>query len=50
MAIAYKTSSANSRLTDFEDIRDYVVNNSVRSMPRTIKKQDPDSDSLLQQY
>ena len=35
--VTYKASKGNSRLTDFEDLKDYVVRNAVKNIPRTIK-------------
>jgi hypothetical protein len=47
--LSYKAQKRNSRLTDFEGLKDYVINNSVKAIPRTIKVK-PDSDSLLSSF
>jgi len=50
MAVAYKTQARNSRLTDFEGLRDYVVGNVVKDIPRVIKERVMTDNSLLSDY
>jgi hypothetical protein len=48
--VSFKAQRGNSKLTDFADIKDYVVRNSVRSIPRTIKTKTDIENSLLSSY
>jgi hypothetical protein len=49
MAVKYKAQNSNSRLTDFEDLKDYIVNNIVRNVPCVIKGASVDN-SVLSDY
>jgi hypothetical protein len=48
--VTYKASKGNSRLTDFEDLKDFVVNNSVKNIPRTIKVKPESASENLGMY
>jgi len=50
MAVKYATQARNSRLTDFEGLRDYVVRNVVKGIPRVIKERAYADNSLLSEY
>ncbi len=48
--VSFNAQRGNSKLTDFEDIKDFVVRNSVRNIPRTIKTKSVVENSLLSSY
>jgi hypothetical protein len=45
--ISYKSQKHNARLTDFAGLKEYVISNSVKHMPRTIKEKRGSDDSRL---
>jgi len=45
--VSYKAQKGNSKLTDFDDIKDYVVRNSVKNIPRTIKSKSDADNAIL---
>ena len=47
--VSFKAQKSNSRLTDFDDLKDFVVSNTVRSIPRVIKSK-PTDNAILGSY
>jgi len=47
--VSYGSMKSNSKLTDFDGLKDFVIQNSVKAMPRTIKAK-PGSDALLSSF
>ena len=45
--VSYKAGKINTKLTDFDGLKDYVVNNSVRNIPRVIKVRPSSENTLL---
>jgi len=45
--ISFKAAKENSKLTDFEDLKDYVVNNTVKSVPRVIKAKTGSGNAII---
>ncbi len=43
----FKASEGNFRLTDFSCLRDFVVSNSVRSVPSVIRQKQNGEDGVL---
>jgi len=48
--ISFKTAQANSKLTDFEGLKEFVVQNAVRNIPQVIKIKSQSENSLLGSY
>lgn len=48
--LSYKAQKSNSRLTDFDDLKEYVIQNSVRTIPRTIKTKPEHGNALLSSF
>lgn len=48
--VSFKAAKNNSKLTDFDGLKDFVVNNTVKSIPRTIKLQHRSENSILGNY
>ena len=48
--ISYKAVQANSKLTDFDGLKEFVVQNSVRNIPQVIKVRSRSENSLLGSY
>jgi len=48
--IRYKAAQNNTKLTDFEGLKDYVVQNSVKKIPQVIKIKSSSENSLLSSY
>jgi hypothetical protein len=48
--LSYRAQQSNSRLTDFDDLKDYVIGNAVKKMPRTIKVKPEQGNVLLSSF
>lgn len=45
--VSYDSMKSNTRLTDFSGLKDYVIKNSVKSIPRVIKSKAGSADAML---
>jgi hypothetical protein len=48
--LSYRAQKSNSRLTDFDDLKDYIISNSVKKLPRTIKTRPEHGNTLLSTF
>lgn len=48
--ISYKTIQSNTRLSDFEGVKDIVVSNSVKNVPGKLKESNIEPDTHLNYF
>jgi len=48
--VSFNAQKNNSKLTDFEGLKDFVVDNTVRAIPRVIKLRAVTNNSMLSEY
>ena len=49
-AISYKTIQKNTKLSDFPDVKDLVVENAVKNVPDSLKENNSATNSQLTFY